>query len=85
MEEKIKVSYEQIEKARRKNAGAIGGLKAKINELKLDLERDELIMNTLIQEIEKFLDDGCLEEEDYVEEIYYILNQLKELLEGDTK
>lgn len=30
---------EQKELARRKNAGAIGGLKAKINELKTDLER----------------------------------------------
>lgn len=35
LQEKVK----EKEKARRKNAGAIGGLKAKINELKQDLER----------------------------------------------
>ena len=36
---KLKEKVEQKELARRKNAGAIGGLKAKINELKQDLER----------------------------------------------
>lgn len=35
----LKEKVEQKELARRKNAGAIGGLKAKINELKQDLER----------------------------------------------
>ena len=33
------IKYHGKEKARRKNAGAIGGLKAKINELELDLEK----------------------------------------------
>lgn len=35
---KLKDKLVEKEKARRKNAGAIGGLKAKINELKQDLE-----------------------------------------------
>jgi chromosome segregation ATPase len=37
--DKLQEKVEEKEKARRKNAGAIGGLKAKINELKQDLER----------------------------------------------
>lgn len=36
---KIHEKLQEKEKARRKNAGAIGGLKAKINELTKDLER----------------------------------------------
>ena len=36
---KLQEKVQEKETARRKNAGAIGGLKAKINELKLDLER----------------------------------------------
>ena len=36
---KLHEKLQEKEKARRKNAGAIGGLKAKINELKQDLER----------------------------------------------
>lgn len=38
-DEKLKEKLRITEKARRKNAGAIGGLKAKINELKQNLER----------------------------------------------
>ena len=37
--DKLKALVKEKEKARRRNAGAIGGLKAKINELKQDLER----------------------------------------------
>lgn len=37
--EKLQEQVKEKELARRKNAGAIGGLKAKINELKQDLER----------------------------------------------
>ena len=37
--EKLQEKVKEKELARRKNAGAIGGLKAKINELKQDLER----------------------------------------------
>ena len=37
--EELKEKLEQKELARRKNAGAIGGLKAKINELNNDLEK----------------------------------------------
>ena len=37
--EKLKQKLEQKELSRRRNAGAIGGLKAKINELTKDLER----------------------------------------------
>ena len=37
--EDLEVKLNEKEKARRKNAGAIGGLKAKINELKQDLEK----------------------------------------------
>lgn len=37
--DKLQEKVEEKEKARRKNAGAIGGLKAKINELTKDLER----------------------------------------------
>ena len=36
---KLQEKLQEKEKARRKNAGAIGGLKAKINELTKDLER----------------------------------------------
>lgn len=39
--EKLQEKVEEKEKARRKNAGAIGGLKAKINELTKDLEKAE--------------------------------------------
>ena len=42
-------------------------------------------MNKLINEIEKFLNDSCLEEEDYITEIYYILNKLKELYDKTNK
>lgn len=44
---KIHEKLQEKEKARRKNAGAIGGLKAKINELKIDLERANQKINWL--------------------------------------
>lgn len=42
-------------------------------------------MKELINEIEKFLNDNCLEEEDYITEIYYILNKLKEIYDKVNK
>ena len=42
-------------------------------------------MNKLINEIEDFLNDSYLEEEDYITEIYYILNKLKELYDKTNK
>lgn len=36
-------------------------------------------MDELIIDIENFLNQECLEEDDYVTEIYYILNKLKEI------
>ena len=38
-------------------------------------------MKQLISEIELFLNNECLEEEDYITELYYILKRLKELEE----
>lgn len=34
-------------------------------------------MNKLINEIETFLNQECLEEEDFVTELYYVLNELR--------
>lgn len=39
----------------------------------------------LINDIEMFLNQECLEEEDYITEIYYILNKLKELYDKTNK
>jgi len=36
-------------------------------------------MKEMIDEIELFLNNECLEEEDYITEIYWILNKLKEI------
>ena len=44
---KLHEKLQEKETARRKNAGAIGGLKAKINELKQDLERANQKINWL--------------------------------------
>lgn len=42
-------------------------------------------MKKLIDEIETFLNNECLEEKDYITEIYYILNRLKELYDKTNK
>jgi hypothetical protein len=42
-------------------------------------------MKKLIDEIEIFLNNECLEEEDYITEIYFILKKLKEIYEKRNK